>query len=703
MWWRNLPLHLKLSLPIQLALLILLPVAHLLVMDKLESKMLEDVELRTQDSATQSLLALNSMMLTDTIRNQNARDAFLNRMSAQENVEDFHLVRSDLVDKQFGPGLAEERATDELDRAAAETKKVQTQLSHQGKHTLRMVVPFAAKKDYLGVNCLQCHHVSEGEVLGTISLKVNLEPEYRKIQQLSSVLLVGQIFLQLLLFFLIYWLILSVTGSVVELESVMLRVKEDEDFSRRAEVHGNDEIGQISQVFNGFVSHIEELHIKLDEKISALEAYYDQTEEELRIGSDIMSRITDAHSNVDPVVRLQIDPAAHYSGDIILVSRTPTDTLHIMLADAVGHGLIAAMNLLPISQIFNAMSKKGFNISRIAAELNSKIHRLMPVDRFIGAALVSIDFRNRVVEVWNGGVPAPILVSLDGTILHKWQSRNLPLGILDEKSFASEVEVAQYNDDCQLFVFSDGLPEAESPDGLQFGMERITQLLQSTEPDLRFDKLMSSMEHHLGSHRAHDDVSLAMANISIADVQELPAHHLTALHEDVASNSHWRIALSLGKDELQYLDAVSLVAQIISKIHPTAEHYSPLFVILSELFNNALDHGILKLDSAVKQGPDGFEEYLHQRDARLHSLSSGSIDIEVEKMMIEGNYGVKIRVVDSGEGFDYSAVQGASLEEVTQRQHGRGIALANSLAHKVVFSGKGNDVTAYYVCTRDAA
>ena len=697
-WWQNLPLHVKLSLPIQLVLLILLPVAHLLVMSKLESKMLEDVQRRTQDSATQSLLALNSMMLTGMIRNQTERAVFFNRMSVQNDVEDFHLARTSALNNQFGPGLDEEQLSDELDRLAAESKNVQTTISGEGKHTLRVAVPYTASKDFYGVNCLQCHHVPEGSVLGTISLKINLEPEYKKIQQLSSVLLAGQIFLQLLLFFLIFWLIRSITKVVVELEGVVLHVQAHEDFSKRADVHGNDEIGHIAQVFNGFVAHIEDLHLRLAEKISALEAYYDQNEEDLRIGSDIMSRITDAHSTVDPAVRLQINPAAHYSGDIILVSRTPADTLHILLADAVGHGLIAAMNLLPLSQIFNAMSKKGFTVSRIAEELNSKIHRLMPIDRFIGAALVSIDFRNRAIEVWNGGVPAPMLVHMDGTILHEWQSRNLPLGILDESAFSSEVEVFHFEDDCQLFLFSDGFPEAESPDGLQFGKERIAQLLQATESSRRFDVLMSSLEQHLCGHPAHDDVTLAMASISLANAQEEPAQPLITSHEEAALNSHWRIAISLGVDELKYLDVVPLVAQLVSKINATAEHYSPLYVILSELFNNALDHGILRLDSSIKHGPDGFEEYLQLREEKLRLLAVGTIDIEIEKMMIDGRYGVKIRVIDSGNGFDYSAIQAVSLDSIVQGQHGRGLALAKSLAHKLEFSGKGNDVTAYYVC-----
>ncbi len=697
-WWKDLPLHIKLSLPIQLCLLILLPFAHVWVMHQFESTTLDNVETQTQESATQSLLALNSMMLTGQIGNQAERAVFFNRMSVQDQVVDFHLTRTNAVNDQFGKGLDIEQGGDALDRLASKSGTVQTSISGDKQHVLRVVVPYPAKKDFYGVNCLQCHHVPEGTVLGTISLTVDLKHEYANIQRLSSILLAGQVFLQFLLFFLIFGLIRSITRVVVELEQVVLDVKTHEDFSKRAEIHGNDEIGQIAQVFNGFVSHIEDLHLRLAEKITALEAYYDQNEEDLRIGSDIMSRINYAYLTSDPAVRLQINPAAHYSGDLILVSRTPSNTLHIMLADAVGHGLIAAMNLLPLSQIFNAMSKKGFTVSRIAEEVNAKIHRLMPIDRFIGAALVSIDFRNQVVEVWNGGVPAPILMRADGSILHRWKSRNLPLGILDESAFSSEVESIRYSEDCQLFLFSDGLPEAEAPDGRQFGKERLVQVLEATAPESRFDALMSALTEHLAGSAAHDDVSIAMVNIAISEDQQAAVEQSpAATQQETAAFSQWRIAMHLEEHELKYLGAIPLIAEIVSRIHTAAEHYSPLYVILSELFNNALDHGLLQLDSGIKQGEDGFDNYLRLRENRLRALTGGWIDIEIENVAIDGKYGIKMRVVDSGNGFDYSALNDDALLR-PQGQYGRGLALVRSMADRLEFSGKGNDVAAYYIC-----
>lgn len=696
-WWRNLSLAKKLHLPIQLTLLLLLPLAQFWLMERFEEKMLEDVRLHAEDSATQSFLTLNAMMLSGSIANPELRDVFLAKMSSRQGVMGFHLVRTDAVRKQYGAGLKTGGQGDALDRAAMSSNMSQSEIVRaDGKRVLHVAVPFAAGRDSHGTNCLQCHHVSEGTVLGAVGLAVDLEPEYRKLNRLSLALVAGQVSLQLLLFLLIGWIIRRVTGSVVELERTMMEVRETGNFSRRARVRGRDELGHIAQAFNGFVAQIEELYRQLALKIQALEKYHDLTEEELRIGSDIMSRITAAYGNGDPGVRTMISPAAHYSGDLILTARTPDGRLHVLLADAVGHGLVAAMNLLPLSQVFSAMSKKGFSVSRIAEELNVKIHRLMPADRFVGAALVSVDFRNRVVEVWNGGIPAPLMIGADGAVLHQWRSRHLPLGILDERNFSSEVEAIHYEQEAQLFLFSDGLPEAESPSGEQFGRERIQGILLDNVPDYRFDVLARALKRHLRGLPAHDDVSLAMVAVSCEEPEGLSCHLGNASGDD--AGSYWKLMFRLGEDELKYLDAVPLLTEMVSKIHATAEHHAALYVILSELFNNALDHGVLRLDSGLKHGAEGFEHYLQLREERLKALGSASIEIEIEKVMLEGKYAVRIRVQDSGEGFDHAKLFAASGDLPVSAQHGRGLALVRGVAYSLEFAGKGNEVVAYYIC-----
>ncbi|HEU0189169.1 MAG TPA: SpoIIE family protein phosphatase [Gallionella sp.] len=434
------------------------------------------------------------------------------------------------------------------------------------------------------------------------------------------------------------------------------------------------------------------------EKILALEEQNDRIDEEQRIGSHIMGRITNVHGTLDPLIRHLVRPAEHLSGDMLLAARTPDDALHILLADAVGHGLVAAINVLPLSQSFYDMTGNGFRIAQIAEELNLKINRFMPVDRFVAATLISINVCNRVIEVWNGGNPAPLLVSKNGEILHEWKSTNLPLGILPSESFSGKPEVFQYEANCQLCLFSDGLPEAESPSGEPFSKDRIGKSLRCSAPNKRFDALMAELDLHLAGGLAHDDISLAMVEIpDYLRTEAVPAAP-APIQAKPEGGSHWKIEISLDAAELKYLNIIPMLTNIIEKIHITNEFAAPLYIILSELFNNALDHGILRLDSGIKHGVDGFDKFLQLRDERLHALDNGKIDLEIEKVVIEGQYGVKIRVADSGNGFNYAEILGDAGNQVKRGQHGRGILLVESMAHKLEYAGNGNEVTAYYIC-----
>ncbi len=445
------------------------------------------------------------------------------------------------------------------------------------------------------------------------------------------------------------------------------------------------------------LNKIVQLQQQFLEIILRLEVYRDRIDEEQRIGSYIMGRITNVHGKLDPLIRHLIRPAEHFSGDMLLASRTPADALHILLADAVGHGLTAAVNVLPLSQTFEAMSEKGFSIAHIAEELNKKINKFMPADRFVSATLISINRQTRVIEVWNGGIPALQLFSRDGRLLQSWASRNLPLGILPCESFSAKPEVYRYQEACQLCLFSDGLVEASSPRNMQFGKERIIELLTTTAPESRFDALIAQLDRHLQGQPAHDDISLAMVDIPTGIDQQALACRVSP-HAASEKSDDWRIAITLGANELKYLDVVPLLTQIVAKIHVTREHNSALFLILSELFNNALDHGVLRLDSSLKLGTDGFEKFLELRDARMQALISGKIEIEIERVLIESKQAVKIRVADSGNGFDYASLQAAGTDQLEQAQHGRGIALTRSLAYKLEYTGNGNEVTAYYIC-----
>jgi len=258
-WWHKLSLRNKLQIPIQVALLLVLTVAQTWVMSQFKEKMFLSAAQNAQGSAMQSFLALNGMMLNGSISDKGTRATYLKKMRSQDGVIDFHLVRSKAVSDAFGAGLPEENLSDELDRVAIAANKVQTEVHAEGVHSVRVVVPIPAKQNFHGTDCLQCHLVPEGAVTGVVSLTLSLTNEKKDLDILNVQLWIGQLGLQVLLFFLIGGLIRNVTEPAHKLEQTMLYIKANGDLSKRAPVTSGDEIGRIAGVFNALLDNFQQI------------------------------------------------------------------------------------------------------------------------------------------------------------------------------------------------------------------------------------------------------------------------------------------------------------------------------------------------------------------------------------------------------------------------------------------------------------
>ena len=242
-----------------------------------------------------------------------------------------------------------------------------------------------------------------------------------------------------------------------------------------------------------------------------LEAYHRAAEEERRLVADLMQRMMRPERLADPQVRHWLQPTEIIGGDLIAVSRAHDERLYVMLADSTGHGLPAALNLLPVNHIFYSMVEKSLPVSLIAEEMNWAVKEQSPIDRYVAALVACIDTRNHVVEIWNGGIPAAWLVGPDGDIVHSFNSVNLPLGILD-RTFTAQTEIFQWSGENQLVVYSDGLTEAEDENGEAFGGSRIKEVIKQTPANERHEALRAALNGHLGERHAFDDITLLMVD-----------------------------------------------------------------------------------------------------------------------------------------------------------------------------------------------
>lgn len=441
--------------------------------------------------------------------------------------------------------------------------------------------------------------------------------------------------------------------------------------------------------------YIAKLQQQLADKIMKQEHYLDSHEQEQRIASRYMNKLIAQDKLRDPAVRFYLKPAANFSGDLIAIARTPDNRLHLLLADSTGHGLSAALAAMPMIHPFYSMTGKGFTIPAIAMEINHKVRESLPSSHFVAAILVSIDTASQMIEVWSGGCPPPLILDEQGNCVYRFKPRHLAMGILTDEQFDTSVEYFSYDNNAySLLMFSDGVTELENEHKESFGIHGLLDAARIEDFDARTQNIVHAIESHCRTSASSiDDIALMMAQFKFdgrrtTSALQPPEKNRRQLFRGAVI---WQFALTLSMQQIKKLDVVPLLLDIVQQVEKDGERSGEIFMILSEMFNNALDHGVLKLDSRLKHHEDGLERYFEERALRLNTVETGQIQLHLEKVSnTDGSTFLRIRVKDSGNGFDHRHCA-TQCAEGTAR-HGRGIPLLYNVCRSVRFFGNGSEV-----------
>jgi methyl-accepting chemotaxis protein len=302
-WWSALSLKNKLQIPIQIILLLIMVLVQRWAFNRFEGQMIEQTQQRAVVSADGVINGLNMLMLNGIISQADQRQLLIKKMGSSANVEELRVIRAKQVQDQFGPGLPEEQAKDDMDREAIQAAKPQFKLQEEGnKHTLRAVVPFVVSTNFRGTNCLMCHQVKEGSVNGAASITLNVENEYSVLQKAEELLWAGQLLIQVMLYFLIGWIINHVTEPTKELQRAMSAMQTDGDLSKRVEVRSADEIGKTAESFNALVKSFQTI-------VSQVHGYANQV-------SSSSSSLTSNAEQIANSSQQQSDAAASTAGAV---------------------------------------------------------------------------------------------------------------------------------------------------------------------------------------------------------------------------------------------------------------------------------------------------------------------------------------------------------------------------------------------------
>ena len=452
-----------------------------------------------------------------------------------------------------------------------------------------------------------------------------------------------------------------------------------------------------------------------------LAAFRDNAESEAELARFLLSRLSRSESLDQAGISYHWVPADLFSGDLIAVAHSSAGDLYGLLADATGHGLAAAINLIPLTSAFHAMAAKGFNLLTIGAQLNQVVQEYSLADRFVAVTLARFIHREALLEVLNAGNPAALLVSASRGVVREFSSGSVPLGILGRGSYKPRVETVELVGDESLVLYSDGLIEAGNSVGEAWGKAalhaQIAQALETATPLV--EAIRGALEQHCATRAPADDISLLVMQAPHIAAPSLDGKRLVSPgrarsavpvladpladpKEQGAATSHLEFGFS--SHQLQRIDVVPVIVGITRAIGVSRRVESRLFTIVSELFANALEHGLLGLNSRLKGEVDGFERYLALRMERLTALTEGAITVRIEHSLLDSGGGrIRIGVADSGPGFDHQhylhMLATCADESDIPLASGRGLALLFTLCDRVEFNAIGNEVQTELVYT----
>ncbi|CRN01480.1 MULTISPECIES: ATP-binding SpoIIE family protein phosphatase [Pseudomonas] len=397
-----------------------------------------------------------------------------------------------------------------------------------------------------------------------------------------------------------------------------------------------------------------------------------------------------AHSgciNAAPNIRYLQSPYALFNGDLLLAAYTPSGDMHVLLGDFTGHGLPAAIGAMPLAEVFYGMTAKGYGLTQTLREMNAKLKRILPVDMFCCATLLCLSTERRVVEVWNGGMPEGYVHEVATGKRTPLMSRHLPLGVLSAQAFDDSTEVWPMALGDRVFLLSDGVLDTADANDQLFGAERLQQVFAANrEPDRLFEDIEQALAAFRGE--ARDDVS--MVEISLLAGQPLRVAEPMYSDSGQSCPLNWSVSFEFRAQTLRRYNPLPYLLQLLLEVHGLREQSGALYTVMAELYANALEHGVLGLDSQLKRDAEGFAQYYRLRNERLAQLNSGHIRVHVQVSPTAQGGKMTLRVEDSGPGFDVDEVLARPLD--ADRLSGRGLNLVRQLSGDVRWSDGGRSV-----------
>jgi serine phosphatase RsbU (regulator of sigma subunit) len=236
----------------------------------------------------------------------------------------------------------------------------------------------------------------------------------------------------------------------------------------------------------------------------------------LRAAGRFQTRLLLPHAPPDwPELRWGVHyaPLDHLGGDYYDLAHPDPDHLGLLIADASGHSIAAAMVAIMSRIAFTEVASSTLSPGAVLSEMNTRLQGLAD-ERFVTAFYGVLDRRSRVLTYTSAGHPYPLrFVARTGEV-QRLSAQGFMLGIMPDEQYQEKSVQLEPGD--RLCFYTDGLIEARNEVGEGYGTERLEQTLTAhgkASAGPLMESVLADHRQFRGSQPLSDDVTLVVSEL----------------------------------------------------------------------------------------------------------------------------------------------------------------------------------------------
>lgn len=311
---------------------------------------------------------------------------------------------------------------------------------------------------------------------------------------------------------LLFWVVIRVIKRLfypLKQFSTVTRMIADGNFNEPIPMIGNkDEIQELRESFvymqKRIVESIENLRISTIEK--------EKIEGEMRVAQRIQERFLPSIPRISKFhfsLYARLEQSKAVGGDMYsyFVKR---NCLYFIVGDVRGKGIPAALYMASVSTLFNYIAPRKRTSSDICNTINNYMSDNVEDDMFITMFVGILDLKNGMLSYANAGHPFPILCTREEKeVKFLEDSLGIPIGVMRTMYKESRYQMERGD---MIFLYTDGLTEAQNSERHFYGKERVKKVIESNPcdtPQQLVHIVLDDLKEYTGnSHEEADDLTL---------------------------------------------------------------------------------------------------------------------------------------------------------------------------------------------------